>query len=132
MLRSIYELNGRGIGDIIAEHLVDFHGEKVGFYVYSNMSGNFTVTPSNVNEVKATRPTKVLIHGWQTSVRGPFVRSLVPNLLRKGYVVVVVNWDKYANLGYIAATSCVPPTAAVVASFVANITRNSDGTNVRS
>lgn len=83
--------------------------QEVRFFLSTKQKKNVTISKSNIEPVEASKPVKVIIHGWteNASYHGnDYYKRITDAYLEKSdFNIITVDWDKPAHKNYITSSA---------------------------
>ncbi|KAG6447348.1 hypothetical protein O3G_MSEX004893 [Manduca sexta] len=140
--RYIWMPDGDGVPHLVdLEEPVDYsllssrNGANNQYWLFTrqNQNSHQVITNGNVNSIRnsnyrANRPTKVIVHGWNSNGN-----SEVNVMVRQAFLaaqdcnVIVVDWRSLANSNYITASNGVPGVGQFLGNFLIWLFNNGGG-----
>lgn len=78
---------------------------EVQFRLFTRKTKNKTVSEHDVRLVEASKPVKIITHGWNSDAENEWFVNMVNAFLKKGdYNVITVDWSKLSHQEYAIAT----------------------------
>uniref|UniRef100_A0A1A9VZB3 Lipase domain-containing protein n=1 Tax=Glossina brevipalpis TaxID=37001 RepID=A0A1A9VZB3_9MUSC len=116
---------------IAQDELIDWEKEtrflfnNVDFYLYTRANKRQPQVISIIDKsidssnFDATKPTRIVIHGWIQNYLFPMNINIRDAWLSVGdYNIIIVNWDRAQDPNYIASVAAVPSVGERIAKFI--------------
>lgn len=92
------------------------------YFLWNSRTTRESVSINNYgNNIIATAPVKILIHGWTENINSFWYADTRNNYLRLGYNVVCVDWSRHSQLIYATAVARLDAIGAFVARFITGL-----------
>ncbi|RZC38184.1 phospholipase A1, partial [Asbolus verrucosus] len=80
------------------------------------------ITHENMHMINATKPTKLVIHGWQATGTDDVNSDLAETYRKKGdYNVIAVDWSEHSKKIYMHASSSTKTIGSVIGDFILDL-----------
>lgn len=78
---------------------------EVTFLLFTRQAKNKSISEHDVKLVEASKPVKIITHGWNSDAKNEWFANMVKAFLGKGdYNVITVDWSKLSHQEYAVAS----------------------------
>lgn len=85
---------------------------------------NYPYNNDNYQTIDATKPMKIIIHGWRSTGLDPWIRTMAQNYRRRygsDYNIITVDWSSYSRCDYLSAASRVRGVGEKIGEFILDL-----------